>query len=111
MQPPFDPLDDLLDRGDDVPPTPPHLAAHVRRRIAAHADAASSHWLRRLDAVFARPSFAVLFVAACVLLGLFLAEARVSRWHAARGAQIARNYLQLIDPLLGETPAPPAAKP
>ena len=29
-----------------------------------------------------------------------LAEARVSRLHAAYGAEIARNYVQLIDPLL-----------
>ncbi len=67
--------------------------------------------MQRLDAAFARPSFASAFVAACVLLGLFLAEARLTRIHAAQGAQLARSYLQLIDPLLAASqdthPQPP----
>jgi hypothetical protein len=41
-------------------------------------------------------------VAACVLFGLFVAEVRVARQHALYGAQIARSYVQLIDPLLAE---------
>ncbi|HVS51537.1 MAG TPA: hypothetical protein VHD62_04210 [Opitutaceae bacterium] len=99
----FDPLDELLGRADQVPATPPHLAARVRRRVVEHEAARAAGWLARLDAVFARPSFATLFVAACMLLGLFLAEARLSRLHAERGAQIARSYLQLIDPLIAQT--------
>jgi hypothetical protein len=47
-----------------------------------------------------RPPFAALFVASCALLGLFLAEVRVNRQQRERSAEIARSYVQLIDPLL-----------
>jgi hypothetical protein len=110
MQPPSDPLDDLLDRWGPPPEPPPRLAAEVRRRLAAPPAPATAPWWERLDAVFARPSFAAAFVAAGVLLGLFLAEARLSRLHAERSARLARSYLQLIDPqLTPPPPAPPAA--
>jgi hypothetical protein len=99
----FDPLDELLDRADNVPEFSPQLAARVQRRIAERDAARAGGWLARVDAVFARPSFATVFVAACMLLGLFLAEARLTRIHAERGAQIARSYLQLIDPLIAQT--------
>jgi hypothetical protein len=102
MQPSLDPLDELLDRADNVPEIPPHLAARVQRRIAERDVACAGGWLARVDAVFARPSFATVFVTACMLLGLFLAEARLTRIHAERGAQIARSYLQLIDPLIAQ---------
>lgn len=110
MNAPLDPLDELLNRCAPAPLPPAHLAEKVRRRAAAQAASVRPAWWQRLDAVFARPSFAATFVAALVLLGLFLAEARLSRWHAARGAQLARSYAQLIDPLLGTVtpPAPPA---
>jgi len=42
--------------------------------------------------------FAALFVASCALLGLFLAEVRVNRQQRERSAEIARSYVQLIDP-------------
>jgi hypothetical protein len=97
---PRDPLDDLLDRWHLPPNAAPDLRAEIRREIVrSHAEPRDS-WLGQLELAFARPSFAVMFVAACVLFGLFLAEARVSRLHAAYGAQIARSYVQLIDPLI-----------
>ncbi len=105
MNQPVDPLDELLNRCAAAPEPPAQLAASVRRRLAAPPVAAPSTWAARLDLVCARPSFAAAFIAACLLLGLFLAEARLTRWHAARGAEMARNYVQLIDPLLA--PGPP----
>lgn len=57
-------------------------------------------WWGRVEAVFAQPAFAAVFVTACVLLGLFLAELRLSRLQADRNTQLARSYVQLIDPLL-----------
>lgn len=58
-----------------------------------------------MDRAFARPSFAAAFVIACVLLGLFLAEARLSRLQVERNTDLAKRYLRLIDPLLPETTA------
>jgi len=111
MTPPNDPLDELLDCCRAAPEPPSNLQARVSRIIAEGHPSASSSWMQRLDAAFARPSFASAFVAACVLLGLFLAEARLTRIHAAQGAQLARSYLQLIDPLLAASqdthPQPP----
>jgi hypothetical protein len=101
-----DPLHELLMRTDRAPEPPPGLAAEVRRQIAANRDLPAVGWFARLEAVFSRPSFAAAFVAACVLLGLFLAEARLSRLHAARTTQVARSYVQLIDPLLAASEAP-----
>jgi hypothetical protein len=97
-----DPLDPLLDRwGRDVPPSPGPLAPEVWRRIAHDQNPAPAPgWLERVHAMFARPSFAAAFVAACVLLGLFLAETRASRRQAEYGAQLAQGYMRLIDPLL-----------
>jgi hypothetical protein len=112
MHPPVDPLDELLNRLPRAPEPPAHLASTIRQRLAAPPRATAPDWLTRLDVVFARPSFAAAFIAACVLLGLFLAEARLSRWHAARGTAMARSYVQLIDPLLGSaSPVAPTAAP
>jgi hypothetical protein len=38
-----------------------------------------------------------------MLLGLFLAEVRLSRLHAERSVQLAQSYLRLIDPLIDES--------
>ena len=75
-----------------------------RIRAAEGADLRAG-WRERLEAMFAQPSFAVAFVTACVLLGLFLAELRLSRLQADRNAQLARSYVSLIDPLF-ESPPP-----
>jgi hypothetical protein len=104
MHPPFDPLDSLLDRWRESPEPPPRLAAEVWRRIAVvESDAERSGLFARIEAAFTRPSFTVAFFAACMLLGLFLAEVRLSQLQAARGVQIAQSYLRLIDPLLDDS--------
>jgi hypothetical protein len=102
MNPPPDPLDPLLDRWDRTPEPPPRLAAEVWCRIARTEEepAAPAPWWASIEAWFARPPFAVLFLASCALLGLFLAEVRLNRLENERSAQLARSYLQLIDPLL-----------
>ncbi len=104
MHPPSDPLDSLLDRWQQSPEPPPRLAAEVWRRIAVvESDAERPGFLARIEAAFARPSFTVAFFAACMLLGLFLAEVRLSELQAARGVQIAQSYLRLIDPLIDDS--------
>lgn len=103
-----DPLDPWLDE-IQPPANQAPMAPEVWRRLALAAESprsAADGWWSRFQEPWARPSFAAAFVAACVLLGLFLAEARVSRRHAERDLQLAQSYLQLIDPLL-----PPAAPP
>jgi hypothetical protein len=105
-----DPLDSLLDRWQECPPPPPHLATEVWRRIAVIDNRAEKPGLlARIEAAFARPSFAIAFVAACMLLGLFLAEVRLARLHEERGAQIAQSYLRLIDPLMDKSAVKVAA--
>lgn len=107
MHKPQDPLDPLLDRWSKTPPPPQNLNAEVWRRIAVLEEAEESlgFW-QRLEAVFARPSFAFAFVAACTLAGLFFAEVRLSKLHEDRNALYAKTYLQLIDPLVSNTQNP-----
>jgi hypothetical protein len=112
MHPPSDPLDPILDRLRATPEPPPHLAAEVWRRIAVLESQGERPGLfARLDAAFARPSLVAAFLAACILLGLFLAEMRLTRMHAAQGAQIAQSYLRLIDPLITEPAGSAAHRP
>lgn len=101
-----DPLDPLLDRWSDTPDPSPRLTSEVWRRIALaeqESHAPVGFWAG-IEAWFARPPFAVMFVASCALLGLFLAEVRVNHQQRERNAQLARSYLQLIDPLLKAEP-------
>lgn len=102
MKMPPDPLDSLLDRWSKTPEPQSRLAAEVWHRIsvAEGAPQQSAGWWATVEAWFARPPFAVMFVASCALLGLFLAEVRVNHAQRERSAQIARSYLQLIDPLM-----------
>ena len=100
MSNPPDPLDPLLDLWAETPKPPPRLSAEVWHRIARHEAAPTPTGWAAVEAWFARPPFAVLFIACCALLGLFLAEVRLNREENARSAQLARSYLQLIDPLL-----------
>ena len=102
MNAPFDPLDPLLDRWNETPEPPPRLSAEVWRRIAHAEDSAgdSAGFWAGLEAWFSRPPFAAMFLVSCALLGLFLAEVRVSHLQRERSEQLARSYLQLIDPLL-----------
>jgi hypothetical protein len=107
MRPTPDPLDPLFERARAIAPPPVGpVAPEVWRRLrAARTAGARPGWWAAIEAAFARTEFAVAFVAACVLLGLFLAEMRVSRLQADRNTQLARSYVRLIDPLL-ETPPP-----
>ena len=102
MTTPPDPLDPLLNRWSETPEPPPRLSADVWHRIARAEEESSPAlgWWAVIEAWFARPPFAVMFIACCALLGLFLAEVRVSQQQSERSAQLARSYLQLIDPLL-----------
>jgi type VI protein secretion system component VasK len=78
------------------------MAAEVWQRIAlveAESLNRTGAWAT-INAWFSRPSFAVMFVASCALLGLFLAEVRVNRLQRERSTQLARSYVQLIDPLI-----------
>jgi hypothetical protein len=106
MNPPPDPLDPLLDRWSETPDPSPRLAANVWQRIALGERESTSPrgWWAAVEAWFGRPAFAVGFVAGCALVGLFMAELRVSNLQRERNAQLARSYLLLIDPLLNTPP-------
>lgn len=100
-----DPLDPLLDHWSETPEPSPRLASEVWRRIALAEEAREPHgFWAGIEAWFSRPPFAVMFVASCALLGLFLAEVRVNQQQRERSTQLARSYLQLIDPLLKAEP-------
>ncbi len=102
MNPPPDPLDHLLNRWSETPEPPGRLTQEVWQRIALAEGAAAKplRWGTVVEAWFARPPFAVMFVATCAVIGLFLAEVRVNHLQRERNEQLARSYLQLIDPLL-----------
>lgn len=112
MPPSHDPLDPLLDRWGEPPEQPP-LTPEVWRRLAtvtapARREPTRAAWWRALDVAFGRASFAAAFVIACALLGLFLAEVRVSQLRDARDRQLTESYLRLIDPLLVAASNPPS---
>jgi hypothetical protein len=103
--PPDDPLDPLLDRWSSTPDPSPRLGAEVWQRIAtggSEATVTRGPWAT-FETWVERPVFAMGFVAACALLGLFLAELRIGQVQRERNAQLARSYLQLIDPLVTST--------
>ena len=104
MNTPPDPLDPLLDRWSQVPEPSNRLTADVWQRIATGEEIRPDGWRHLLEVWFSRPAFAVGFVAACALLGLFMAELRVSHQQRERSAQLVRSYLLLIDPLLNTPP-------
>jgi hypothetical protein len=104
MSIPPDPLDPLLDRWKEPSDRSPNLAPEVWRRIS-HLDSGRDGVWAEISAWLSRPPFAAMFVACCALLGLFLAEVRVNREQRERSSQLARSYLQLIDPLLKAEPA------
>lgn len=94
---PPDPFAPLLDRWGQAPAFR-SLAADLHARLKPTPPVA--------ETIFLRPAFAALFIAACVLLGLFLAEVRVSHLHHDRDAQLLDSYRRLIDPLLTAVPPP-----
>jgi hypothetical protein len=110
--PPEDPLDPLLDRWSVTPDPSPRLTAEVWQRIATdrdHGSLAPGLWAM-FGSWIERPAFAVGFVVACALAGLFVAEIRINHAHRERNAQLARSYLQLIDPLVSNSEPPPARR-
>jgi hypothetical protein len=106
MSSPPDPLDPLLDRWSETPEPGPQLAAEVWRRVALAERGArdSGGFWAALETWLVRPQFATLFVVSCALLGLFLAQVRVTEREREHSALLARSYLQLIDPLLRAEP-------
>lgn len=106
MTPPPDPLDPLLDRWAAPPNAMPDVTPEVWRRIARQETRGRDGLWSAGFAWLAKPPFAVMFVVSCALLGLFLAEVRVNRVQREQSSQLARSYLQLIDPLLRAEPAP-----
>ena len=107
MPTPQDPLDPLLDRWTESTEPAPNLAPEIWRRIALaeHSGREGGGLWSSVDAWLSRPPFAILFVTCCALLGLFLAEVRVNRLQREHSVELARSYLQLIDPLLKAGPA------
>jgi hypothetical protein len=100
---PRDPLDFLFERWRDAAPEPSdNLESAVWRRIAADENPSGLRrgWFATIEAIFARPSFTAAFVVGCVLLGLLLAETRVSQMQAKRSVQFVQSYLRQIDPQL-----------
>ena len=95
-----DPLDELLDRRSPAPP-PEDIDRVVWRRIALlqRAEARPGLW-PTLEAWVSRWSVATLFLVSCALIGLFMAELRVSQRERERNSQLTRSYLVLINPLL-----------
>jgi hypothetical protein len=100
MQNPHDPLDPLLDSWKEPDEPQPNLTREVWRRIELEEKRRSDTFWAGIDAWLSRPPFAVLFVVSCALLGLFMAEVRVNQEQREHSAQLARSYLQLIDPLV-----------
>jgi hypothetical protein len=100
--PPKDPLDDLLDRWNPACCDAFGMQQDVWRRIAdAQIVAARAGFLVQLGAWFRRPAFSFLFAAACALGVLAFVE-----WHEAWlqrqvNAELARQYLRVIDPVSG----------
>jgi len=109
MQTPKDPLDNLLDHWGQTTPSPEHLEPEVWRRIAVadNLDDAPG-FFARIKTVFSRPSFSIAFAVACISLGLFLTELRVSHEQTQHNRQLVQSYLRLVDPLLEAYPSTPA---
>ncbi|HWZ94264.1 MAG TPA: hypothetical protein VNW30_03645 [Opitutaceae bacterium] len=94
---PQDPLDDLLDRWNPACPDTSGLQREVWQRIAATRPGA----LAQLVAWFRRPALSLSFVAACVLGVLAFVEWHEARFQRQMNAEFARQYLRVIDPMLG----------
>ena len=100
MSSPTDPLDSLFERwGESTPRVSDSVDREVWRRIAnTESVPAKVSWFSMFESAFARPAFGAAFVAACMLLGLFLAEVRLSKLHEQRSTVIEASYLQLLAP-------------
>jgi hypothetical protein len=97
---PNDPLDPLLRQWKVPAPQPGAIRQEMWRRIARdertdRINRTSWNWVHW----FSQPAFAAAFVACCVLVGLFVAELRVSHERHLRQVALARHYVAVIDPL------------
>lgn len=110
MPAPSDPLDDLFNAYPPPPPLAADFKAQVQQRLAAAPAAPGPRWWRAIDRVFAQPAFATVFVCACVLLGLLLAEIRSGVERNRTHARVVQSYLQLINPRI-EPPLAGASRP
>jgi hypothetical protein len=107
-------LDNLLQRWRTAtPPSDDAVRARVWRRI--HASPTPRRGWRAAWTALTRPALRLAFFGACaaalaafVLLGL---EMRRSRELAARNAELARRYVQWVDPQLVLAPAPATGGP
>ena len=95
---------DVSARLRDATPEPSdNLESAVWRRIGAGNPPSGQRGLfASIEAIFARASFTAAFVVGCILLGLLLAETRVSKMQAKRSVQFVQGYLRQIDPQLDE---------
>lgn len=102
MPTPPDPLDSILNRWTETADPLPGFTDEVWDRIsdAKTADKGPLGLWAAVDSWLSRPPFAAMFVVCCALMGLFLAELRVNRIQREQSAQLARSYVQLIDPLV-----------
>jgi hypothetical protein len=99
---PKDPLDELLDRWNPEDPDPSGLQRDIWRRIAdARIAASRPGFITQAGAWFRRPAFSLVFAAACALAGLAVLEWREARRQHQVNAELARQYLRVIDPMLG----------
>ena len=98
---PHDPIDKLLDLAEPSPELQ-DVTSEVWRRISLHENTEEPGTATLIQGWFTKWPFAALFVASCILTGLLLAEFRINRLEQEQQAQLARNYLVLIDPLLQE---------
>lgn len=107
---PPDRLESLLNRWSETPPPSPQLAADVWRRIAHTEERQPAAIVRsegqRPAPWFFRPAFVFTALAACLLFGWLGIEWRASRRYDAQRAELARSYLQVIDPLLSASGEP-----
>ena len=95
-----DPLDELLSSHPPPPALSSTFQADVERRLRQSAPPLRLSWWESIERLFAQPAFSAVFVCACVLLGLLLAEIRVSSERQATHNQVVQSYLQLLDPRL-----------
>ncbi|MDQ8202266.1 hypothetical protein [Pelagicoccus sp. SDUM812003] len=98
-------LDELLAAWDDASIEHPRLGQRVWSRIANEDQDSTAlpGFFQLVSSILSRPIYAAAFVVGCVLLGLLLAEVRVSQRQVERGEQLAESYKQVIDPLLRDT--------
>jgi len=102
-----DPLDDLLDRWNPPLPDASGLERDVWRRIsAAKTSPPRSGFLVQMRAWIRRPAFSIPAAAACALGVLAFVEWREARLQREVSGELARQYLRVIDPLLGAPGGP-----